>query len=122
MNYAAQGDNEPEAGAGDPSAEVNKDTKQTGAEASNSGNNSQAKRPPGADLQSFVERLTFSLYRAAAKELVESLRALPESLRPLPRNRTMGRLQSWAHNSPWNWMVQPISAESGCCMSVWAHS
>jgi len=76
VNTAPQGDNEPEAGGGDPSAEVEKNTKQTGAEASNSGNNSQAKQPSGADLQSFVERLTFSLYRAAAKEFVESFRAL----------------------------------------------
>jgi hypothetical protein len=37
-------------------------------------NESPAKSPPGTDLQSFVERLTFSLYRAAAKEFVDSVR------------------------------------------------
>jgi hypothetical protein len=35
---------------------------------------SAAKSPSGTDLQSFVERLTFSLYRAAAKEFVDSVR------------------------------------------------
>jgi hypothetical protein len=36
--------------------------------------NDSSKQPSGADLQSFVERLTFSLYRAAVKEFVECFR------------------------------------------------
>jgi hypothetical protein len=36
-------------------------------------------QPSGEDLQSFVERLTFSLYRAAAKEFVDCFRALTQS-------------------------------------------
>jgi len=43
-----------------------------------------AKQPSGPDLESFVERLTFSLYRAAVKEFVESFRIL----RGLPENAT----------------------------------
>jgi hypothetical protein len=45
---------------------------QVGAQAGSGANDST--QPSGADLQSFVERLTFSLYRAAAKEFVEKFR------------------------------------------------
>ena len=47
--------------------------KENGAPTGNQ--DSPAKSPSGTDLQSFVERLTFSLYRAAAKEFVDSFRA-----------------------------------------------
>ena len=50
--------------------------------AADSGNVSGSKQTAGEDLQSFVERLTFSLYRAAAKEFVESYRELRGSFAP----------------------------------------
>ena len=46
-----------------------------------------SQQPSGADLQSFVERLTFSLYRAAAKEFVDSFRALRNPVGPAGESR-----------------------------------
>jgi hypothetical protein len=45
----------------------------------NAAGGADSQQPSGADLQSFVERLTFSLYRAATKEFVESFRALRDA-------------------------------------------
>lgn len=62
-------------GAGDKPANGNAEA--TEADSKNSdpnGTDGPVRQPSGADLQSFVERLTFSLYRAAAKEFVESFR------------------------------------------------
>jgi hypothetical protein len=60
--------------AGD-AKDAEEDPNKPGEDVGASGQESTAKQPSGADLQSFVERLTFSLYRAATKEFVDSYRA-----------------------------------------------
>ena len=71
----AEGEQKPAAGAGGAKEDAEQDPKKPSADGGASGQDSTAEQPSGADLQSFVERLTFSLYRAATKEFVDSFRA-----------------------------------------------
>jgi hypothetical protein len=70
-----EGEQNPAASAGDTKEDAEQDPKKAGADGSAVERDSAPLQPSGADLQSFVERLTFSLYRAATKEFVDSFRA-----------------------------------------------